>query len=57
MPDYQRLVKLAIDAAIDGGAKIMEVYNSVKFKVMLKKDFSPLTEADLLSNEIIHTAL
>lgn len=53
MPDYKRLVKLAIDAAIDGGVKIMEVYNSVKFNVMLKKDFSPLTEADIKSNEII----
>ena len=53
MPDYQKLVKLAIDAAIDGGVKIMEVFNSEKFNVMLKKDFSPLTEADLKSNEII----
>ena len=53
MPDYQRLVRLAIDAAIDGGVKIMEVYNSVKFNVVLKKDFSPLTEADIKSNEII----
>ena len=57
MPDYQKLVKLAIDAAIDGGVKIMEVFNSEKFNVMLKKDFSPLTEADLKSNEIIKNYL
>ena len=53
MPDYQKLVKLAIDASIEGGIEIMKVYNSVKFNVMLKKDLSPLTEADLKSNEII----
>jgi 3'(2'), 5'-bisphosphate nucleotidase len=57
MSDYQRLVRLAIDAAIDGGVKIMEVYNSVKINVTLKKDFSPLTEADLKSNEIIKNYL
>jgi len=44
---------LAIDAALAGGEKIMEVYNSVKIDVILKKDFSPLTDADLKSNEII----
>jgi len=53
MPDYREFVKLAVDAAVEGGIKIMEVYNSAKINVMLKKDFSPLTEADLKSNEII----
>lgn len=57
MFDYRGLVKLAIDAAVDGGIKIMEVYNSAKINVTLKKDFSPLTEADLKSNEIIRNYL
>ena len=57
MTGYQRFVKLAIDAAVEGGVKIMEVYNSVKINVTLKKDFSPLTEADLKSNEIIRNYL
>jgi 3'(2'), 5'-bisphosphate nucleotidase len=53
MADYRRFLRLAIDAALAGGEKIMEVYDSIKINVILKKDFSPLTEADLKSNEII----
>ncbi len=53
MADYRRFLRLAIDAAVAGGEKIMEVYNSININVILKKDFSPLTEADLKSNEII----
>jgi len=57
MHDYRDLVKLAVDAAVEAGIKIMEVYNSLKIDVILKKDFSPLTEADLKSNEIIRNYL
>jgi 3'(2'), 5'-bisphosphate nucleotidase len=57
MSDYRELVKLAVDAAVEGGIKIMEVYNSLKVNVIIKKDFSPLTEADLKSNEIIKNHL
>jgi 3'(2'), 5'-bisphosphate nucleotidase len=57
MSDYRKLVKLAVDAAVEGGVKIMEVYKSVKINVTLKKDFSPVTEADLKSNEIIRNYL
>ena len=57
MSDYRRFLRLAINAAVAGGEKIMEIYNSDKIKVMLKKDFSPLTEADLKSNEIINNYL
>ncbi len=57
MHDYRELVKLAVDAVVEAGIKIMEVYNSVKIDVTLKKDFSPLTEADLKSNEIIRNYL
>jgi 3'(2'), 5'-bisphosphate nucleotidase len=53
MPDYQRLLRIAIDAALEGGKKIMEVYDSHNVRITLKKDFSPLTEADIKSNEII----
>jgi 3'(2'), 5'-bisphosphate nucleotidase len=53
MADYRRFLRLAIDAAVAGGDKIMDVYDSIKINVILKKDFSPLTEADLKSNEII----
>jgi 3'(2'), 5'-bisphosphate nucleotidase len=57
MSDYRELVKLAVDAAVEGGIKIMEVYNSLKVNVIIKEDFSPLTEADLKSNEIIKNYL
>jgi 3'(2'), 5'-bisphosphate nucleotidase len=53
MENYRRLLRLAIDAAIAGGEKIMEVYESSNVSVTLKKDFSPLTDADIKSNEII----
>lgn len=53
MNNYRELVKLAVDASVEAGIKIMEVYNSVKIDVTLKKDFSPLTQADLKSNDII----
>ena len=43
---------IAINAAILGGEKIMEVYNS-NFDVEFKKDDSPLTIADKKANEII----
>ena len=53
MPDFEILTKMAIDAAIAGGEKIIEVYNSEEIDVTYKIDSSPLTEADLRSNEII----
>jgi 3'(2'), 5'-bisphosphate nucleotidase len=53
MEDYQGLLRVAIDAAIAGGKKIMQVYDSINISITLKKDFSPLTEADIESNEII----
>jgi 3'(2'), 5'-bisphosphate nucleotidase len=42
--------------ASDAGQAIMEIYNK-DFKVEYKEDHSPLTEADLKSNEIICKAL
>ena len=45
-------LELAIDASMEAGRSILEVYGR-KFRVKLKDDHSPLTEADLKSNEII----
>ena len=42
----------AIEAAINAGKVVMEIYNQ-KFSTTLKKDNEPLTEADIKSNEII----
>ncbi len=46
----------AINAAVRGGEAIMSVYNT-NFKVYTKEDKSPLTQADLASNELINSSL
>ena len=43
---------LAIQAALEAGKKVMNVYNQ-EFSLTLKKDNEPLTEADVKSNQII----
>jgi len=46
-------LELAVTASINAGNKIMEIYDSIEFKTTYKIDNSPLTQADILSNEII----
>jgi 3'(2'), 5'-bisphosphate nucleotidase len=46
-------LKLAIEASVEAGRAIMKVYDKPSVKTQLKDDRSPLTEADLASNEII----
>lgn len=43
--------------ALDGGEKIMEIYNSDDFDVKLKSDSSPVTEADEAADAIISAGL
>ena len=50
-------LKLAIEAAIQAGQKIMEIYQSDDFDIQLKSDDSPLTKADLASHHIIESIL
>ena len=50
-------LKLAIDAAIQAGKKILEIYNSDDFNLEYKLDDSPLTIADTASNKIIENIL
>ena len=45
-------VSLAIQAALESGKTVMNVYNQ-KFSSTLKNDNEPLTEADIKSNQII----
>src|SRR6056300_783429 len=44
---------IAIQASLDGGAAILEVYHNETTEVELKGDESPLTQADLRSNAAI----
>ena len=46
-------LKLAIEAALEAGKRIIEIYNSNDFEVKLKSDQSPLTIADTESHNII----
>ncbi len=45
-------VRLAIQAALEAGKTVMNVYNQ-EFSSTLKNDNTPLTEADVKSNQII----
>ena len=50
-------LKLAIDASIQAGKKIIEIYNSDDFNLEYKSDESPLTLANKSSDEIIKNSL
>ena len=49
----QALRDTAIEAAIEAGKAILEIYHSGDFDVTVKGDDSPLTRADLGSHEVI----
>ncbi len=51
------LLHIAISAAIRGGQKILEVYQSGAFNVQLKTDNTPVTLADRLSHSTIKKIL
>ena len=55
--ELSQKLKLAIDAAIQAGKKIIEIYNSDDFNLEYKLDDSPLTIADTASNKIIENIL
>jgi len=50
-------LKIAIEAAVHGGAEIMKIYQTDDFGVELKEDNSPLTLADEKCNDIINSYL
>jgi len=50
--ELKNLLEIAINASIEAGKEICNVYNN-EFDVEYKKDNSPLTKADLRSNKII----
>ena len=58
IPISEKLFELdfAIKASLDAGNKILEIYQN-NFETSTKEDNSPITEADLQSNEIIKKIL
>ncbi|HLD72461.1 MAG TPA: inositol monophosphatase family protein [Candidatus Nanoarchaeia archaeon] len=51
-PEFFSETKLAIKAALNAGKEVLKIYNS-EFTTTYKKDTTPITEADLKSNETI----
>ncbi len=47
------LLNIAIQASLEAGKRIMEIYENESFDVDFKSDDSPLTKADLASHDII----
>ncbi len=50
-------ITIAINASIDAGKAIMEIYASPDFETEIKEDNSPLTKADKESNKVIMSYL
>lgn len=55
--NYTELAKLLFKTVEKAGKTIMEYYDSSLMNVQLKRDDSPVTDADLASNEVITKAL
>lgn len=53
----QQHYDLAINATLDAGKKILEIYGTDNFDVTEKSDHSPLTRADRAAHEVISKAL
>ena len=51
------MIKEIIELIQNAGTEVLNIYNSGDFQVELKKDNSPLTKADLLSNKILMDGL
>ena len=53
MSVYQEYLMIALEAALDAGKAILEVYRKPDFKMELKDDASPVTEADHAAHRVI----
>jgi 3'(2'), 5'-bisphosphate nucleotidase len=54
--EFDELLSVSLKAIIDAGKAVMDIYNN-SYHIEYKKDNSPLTYADLKSNEIITSHL
>ncbi|MEO7801300.1 MAG: 3'(2'),5'-bisphosphate nucleotidase CysQ [Ginsengibacter sp.] len=53
MKSVGELLAVAVDAALEAGKKILEVYETDDFSVDMKSDNSPLTRADKIAHRVI----
>ncbi|MEO2072869.1 MAG: 3'(2'),5'-bisphosphate nucleotidase CysQ [Zunongwangia sp.] len=49
----EELLKMAVEASLKAGGKIIEIYENDDFEVDFKGDDSPLTKADIASHNVI----
>ena len=55
--EFKNLLYIAIQASLEAGEEILEVYESGDFRTEMKEDRTPLTQADLRSNSVITSYL
>lgn len=55
--DFEKLVPVMRQLAIEAGEKILEIYNADDFEVKTKSDESPVTEADEAADALISAGL
>lgn len=55
--DYEQFEDVARRAALEAGARIMEIYQADDFEVRVKSDHSPVTEADEAADDLISRIL
>lgn len=55
--DFERLTVVMRQLALQGGERIMEIYDADNFEIRTKSDDSPVTEADEAADEIISAGL
>jgi 3'(2'), 5'-bisphosphate nucleotidase len=55
--ELPHLLQTAIEAALEAGKAILEIYHSNDFEIELKDDNSPLTKADVASHNVIMSYL
>ena len=55
--DLIKYLKVAINASVEAGESVIEIYESDEFEITKKSDQSPLTKADIAANVIINRHL
>ena len=50
-------LKIAIEASLEAGKAILDIYHSGEFDIEIKGDNSPLTRADIASHNVIMSYL
>lgn len=55
--DIKKILPVTLEAALNAGQRIMNIYNNEKIEVKKKADFSPVTQADIEASRVIYNLL